>query len=177
VDPFLVVIILLFALGGVGFILSRKTASKAKKLGAREYSVAVHMHGLPSVPQHNLTNLFFTDEKIIIEANGNSFELSYSQITAAESVRKSDLLKKDKSVIGRAIVGTILPFGLVGTLVGAISGVGQKKIKGDFLVLNYCSSGGSEPKVLVFDIKNYAKAHRMANFVKSKFTTAQTVTL
>lgn len=176
-DLALIVIIVMFALVVIGFMHRRKIASKAKKLGSMEYGLALHMYGLPMVSQYALVELFFTDEKVIIEANKNTFELAYSQITAAESVRKSDLLQKDKSVIGRAIVGTILPFGLAGTIVGAISGVGKKKIKGDFLILNYLSSGESKPNVLIFDIKNFAKANKLAKLIKSKFPTDQTISL
>lgn len=38
-------------------------------------------------------------------------------------------LKIIKSVVGRAIVGTILPFGALGTVVGAVSGIGTKQKK------------------------------------------------
>jgi len=177
-DPILIVLIVIFALGIIGFILSRKTASKAKKLGAKEYSVAVHMHGIPGAPQHSLANLFFTDEKIIIETNKNFFELNYSQVTAAEGVRKSDLLKKDKSVIARGVMGGLL-LGPIGAIIGGMSGIGQKKIKGDFLIINYLSSGEAEPKVLIFDVKNILKANKLAKFVKSKLpvSTGQTISL
>lgn len=166
-EPGLIAVLILFFLALLGFLLSRKNASKAKNYGARAYCIATHMYGIPGIPQKYPADLYFTDEKIIIEAKKNIFELHYSQITAAEGVHKSDILVKDKSVVARGLTGGLL-LGPVGAIVGGMSGVGQKNIKGEFLILNFRSSGESEPKVVIFDINNISKARKLAEFVKYK---------
>jgi len=43
---------------------------------------------------------------------------------------------KDKSSIGRAVIGGVI-FGPVGAIVGGISGVGAKQAKTTYLIINY----------------------------------------
>jgi hypothetical protein len=177
-DPAIIVFLVIFSLGLVGLYFSRKTASKAKKLGAKKHTIAIHMHGISWLPQHSLASMYFTDEKMIIESKKMTFELNYDQVTAAEGVTKTDLLTKDKSVIGRGIAGGLI-LGPVGAIVGGMSGVGQKKIKGDFLIINYLSSGQSEPNVLIFDVKNILMAEKLAKLIKPRtpINPTQTMTL
>lgn len=71
--------------------------------------------------------------------------LSLSQITNVFYGTETEIVEKDKSVVGRALAGTILTGGLpVGTLVGAISGVGTKKKKKNhtYLIIEFTSSDG-----------------------------------
>ena len=76
--------------------------------------------------------------------------------------------KKDKSVIGRAVVGGLL-LGPVGALVGGMSGIGSKNVKvSDYPdnLLSICinESENESEKILVFGFKNkHSKA--INNFI------------
>jgi hypothetical protein len=66
--------------------------------------------------------------------------IHFSQILDCQYTDEPSLIKyveKEKSVIGRALVGTLLA-GPIGAIVGGISGVGTKKIgEFDFLIINF----------------------------------------
>lgn len=54
------------------------------------------------------------------------FDMEYSQIADISIIRKDEMIQKQKSVIGRALVGGML-FGGVGAVVGGMSGIGNKE--------------------------------------------------
>lgn len=56
---------------------------------------------------------------------------------------ETEIIEKSKSVIGRAVIGSL--FSPVGAVVGAVSGVGnkKKKINHTYLVISYISSEGN----------------------------------
>lgn len=167
---FAIFLAILLVLAGIGFYFSFRTKQRGKAYGAKESCVAVHMYGVPYLKQYTLANLFLTEDKLIIEADKKTFELSYDQLVAAEALRKTELLKKDKSVIARGVVGGVL-LGPIGAIIGGMSGIGKKKIKGDFLVLNYVPSGSNETKVMIFDTKDFLKAMKLAKFLKDRLPT------
>lgn len=61
-------------------------------------------------------------------------EIHYSQIISVEEFNGSEL--KDKSSIGRAVIGGVV-FGSLGAIVGGISGIGTKNVNVYYLVINY----------------------------------------
>ena len=140
---------------------------KGKKYGALKYGVGTHRYGLPNVKERASTNIFLADDKIVIEADKRTFEVTYEQLTAAEAMTATDLLTKDKSVIGRAIVGGLL-LGPIGAIVGGMSGASKEKMKGNFLILNYIPSNSDETKVLIFNMGSYWSAQNLAKFIKKK---------
>lgn len=166
-DLFLIVIIAVVLLAVIGMVASKKTKNHAKNLGAKESAIALHMHGIPNVSQNEQAKIFLMEDKMIIDANKKTFELKYEQLTAVAGLQKSELLKKDKSVIGRGVVGGLV-LGPLGAIIGGVSGIGQKNIKGDFLVLNYSSSDSNETNVLIFDTKNFMIAQKLAKFISER---------
>ena len=64
--------------------------------------------------------------------------LMLDKITSARILTEKEIVEKDKSVVGRAVAGTLLA-GPLGAIVGGISGVGSKKKKKNYrvLVINY----------------------------------------
>ncbi len=76
----------------------------------------------------NITSGFFSSE----------MELHNSQIISTEFADTSKLISENKSVIGRAVVGSLL-MGPMGTIIGGMSGVGTKnKMESSgYLVINY----------------------------------------
>lgn len=77
--------------------------------------------------------------------------LAYKQVTNIEMFTEDQIKEKDKSVIGRALVGGIL-IGPLGAIIGGISGAGTKKKKKNklFVVINYVSKDG-ETNVISFE--------------------------
>lgn len=84
--------------------------------------VILHKFGI------NITNSFFVSE----------LELHNSQIISIDFADTSRLLREDKSVIGRAVVGGLL-MGPMAAIIGGMSGIGQKThlVNSGYLVVNY----------------------------------------
>lgn len=74
-------------------------------------------------------------------------QLSLNQIKNVFYGTETEIIEKNKSVVGRALLGSL--FFPVGTVVGAISGVGTKKKKVDhtYLIIVYMSSKGIESTI------------------------------
>lgn len=89
-------------------------------------------------------NLVFFDSK-----NRDVMSIEYADITAVEII--TETIKKDKSVIGRAVVGGLL-LGPIGAVVGGISGMGKKEIYHYYLLITY---GADDNTVL---LKSYDKS-------------------
>lgn len=92
--------------------------------------------------------------------------LSYSQITDVIYTTEKEVTEKEKSVIGRAIVGGML-FGDTGATVGAISGMGTKTETHykHYFVIEYTASSG-EPASLVFIDTRMYKGRKVADTLK-----------
>lgn len=77
--------------------------------------------------------------------------LKYDQITAIERVSETEVIEKNKSVIGRAIIGKMV-FGNLGAQIGGMSGIGTKTSKAFkfYLVINYQSANDGEIKAVSF---------------------------
>jgi len=167
-DQGLIVFLILFALGLLGLFYRRKIANEAKSIGAEFHSIDNHIYGISGLSEKEIVKLFFTDESLITKAKGKTYELKYNQLTAIQATNQTDLLKKDRSVIGRGVAGGLL-LGPLGAIVGGMSAVGRhKKVKGEFLILNYISSGEEEPKVIIFDMKKRSLAKKAEQFVLNK---------
>lgn len=74
-------------------------------------------------------------------------QLSLGQIKNVFYGTETEIIEKNKSVVGRALVGSL--FSPVGTVVGAISGVGtkKKKVNHTYFVIVYMSSEGIEKTI------------------------------
>jgi hypothetical protein len=142
------VIFLLFIGAAVFFLwigIKGMKAQKQKKVdsGAEDMFTAFHVEGL-GLPQNTFCDIYRFQDKILIDAKSHKFEISYEKLRAAAVKSEQELIEKGKSVVGRAIIGTLLVPGL-GTIVGGMSGIGNKKKKGKtnyFLILNYTDRNG-----------------------------------
>lgn len=92
--------------------------------------------------------------------------LNYSQITDVFYGLQTEITEKNKSVIGRALVGGIL-LGGVGAIVGGISGTGTKKKKDRrmFFIISYKSNSG-EDQFLQFEDTRMYKGSKIAKQLK-----------
>ena len=72
---------------------------------------------------------------------------------------KKEIESKNKSVLGRAIVGSLVGLGFI----GALSGIGQKVKKkyNYFLVINYKDKNTEEIKLLVFGLGKYSSVGKL----------------
>lgn len=110
--------------------------------------------GVVDKPAVNVTML---DDRIVIKARIGRYapvELRYTQIVNAAAVTEKEIIEKEKSVIGRGIVGGLL-FGRLGAQVGAMSGIKgtKKKVESHrYVVINYTPSDGGDVKVISFEI-------------------------
>lgn len=166
-DGGLIALLILLALGLLGFYMSRRLKREGKKLGAKLSCFGIHMHGFPGLNGGEFAKLFFADKNLTVRVNKKTYELDYQKITAVAYGNKNDLLKKDRSVIGRGIAGGIL-LGPVAAIIGGMSAMGkQKHIKGEFLILNYMDQKDEE-RTLIFDLKNLNEAKKAERFIIEK---------
>lgn len=73
--------------------------------------------------------------------------ISLKDISNVAIISDNELIEKDKSVIGRGVVGSVL-FGGAGLILGGLSGLKKKQVMQniDYLIINYKSNG--EDKVV-----------------------------
>lgn len=93
-------------------------------------------------------------------------KLNYDQITDVFYGLETEVIEKNKSVIGRAIAGGLL-LGGVGAVVGGISGTGTKtkKERHFYFIISYTSSTG-EDKFIQFEDTRLYKGVKVANKLK-----------
>lgn len=152
--------IILF-LGILAFGISRIIISSKKKrqLDARMHEVGFHRAGLPQVPENGMVDVLIGRDGLFVQYKGQTLALNASRIKAATFMTKTDLQRAGKSAIGRGVVGGVL-LGPLGAIVGAASGVGDKKKAGNYLVVNYEING--EVQVVIFDFPRPGQAKGLA---------------
>lgn len=133
---------------------SRERKKLAMQLGAREYTSAIHRYGVTGVPEDAWVLLYFTDDKLIIMYKNNRFELAYSNIESAKSMKNGELVISERFLPGS---GSVM-----------VRTGGEKLVKGQLLILNY--RRGHESKILVFDTSNYNRAAELAGFVEARLS-------
>ncbi len=91
-----------------------------------------------------LVNLYSDHLQVKDVLSRKDVSLSINQIQSVFYGNEAEIIEKDKSVIGRALIGGVV--GPVGAVVGAVSGVGtkKKKINHTYLIISYMSSSGTE---------------------------------
>lgn len=155
------IILGLIVFGGISSFASSTKKEMAlidevKDLGAKEGILTKHIEGL-GVGVVDCKVIRFED-RILIEANNRKFEIKLEKIRAAVVKSEEELIVQNKSVVGRALIGTLIVPGL-GTIIGGMSGVGTKNKKGKnthYLILNYIDSRGELAAVTLQDpIRRY----------------------
>lgn len=112
--------------------------------------------GLPEYQLGDAINATIVKNENVLRIKARVFKrpiinLPINKILSAVFASETEILEKDKSVIGRAAVGTLL-LGPLGTIVGGMSGIGAKhkrEIK-NFLLISY--AGEDEEKTIVFEV-------------------------
>lgn len=127
--------------------------SKEKKIGV----VIKHVDGL---------NVFETNEDLQVYILPKTNEITFKSVTNkkkpvihlsldklkyADKATDKEIQEKDKSVMGRAAVGTLL-LGPLGTVLGGMSGIGsKKKIKDRIIVTIGYESEEQEKEILLIE--------------------------
>lgn len=110
------------------------------------------------------------EDHLELKANLKKHEpisLQYSQITDVFHGLQTEIVEKDRSVIGRAVAGGLL-FGGIGAVVGGMSGVGRKKeaqVSKLVLVISYTSKDGEDAFLQFEDTRRY-KGKKLAAQLK-----------
>lgn len=99
--------------------------------------------------------------------------LAYEQIKNIEMFREDQIKEKEKSVLGRALIGGIL-IGPLGAIIGGISGTGTKKKKKNklFVVINYVSKN-DEIKVVSFEDTRMYFTNKFIQHMKGHIKTVE----
>ena len=114
----------------------------------------------------NMVNVELYENHLEIKEFKNSVTLKYSLITDVFYGLETEIVNKNKSVIGRAVAGGLL-FGGVGAVVGGISGTGTKtkKERHFYFIISYKSSAG-EDKFIQFEDTRLYKGAKVASELK-----------
>lgn len=114
----------------------------------------------------NMVNVELYEDHLDIKEIKNSVSLRYDQITDVFYGMETEIINKNKSVIGRAVAGGLL-FGGVGAVVGAVSGTGtkDKKERHFYFIISYTSSSGDD-KFIQFEDTRLYKGGKVANKLK-----------
>lgn len=138
-------------------LFSKNTKSKPEKPIFKSYLNPVE-ELLSFKPIDSVEIALFEDHfnmRAFMSSNKTVYSVDYAQVTDVICGTEEEIIEKGKSFIGRAVAGGIL-FGGVGAVVGAVSGIGDKKVKKSktIIVIAYTSSDGKEKFLQFCDPNN-----------------------
>lgn len=132
---------------------------KEKKVKVLKLTDITHIEGISSLREEEKCELSVNDNELTVISNIGNFNISLDRIVNAGILSKKEMESKNKSVLGRAIVGSLVGLGFI----GALSGIGQKVKKkyNYFLVINYKDKNSEEIKLLVFGLGKYSSVGKL----------------
>lgn len=132
---------------------------KEKKVKVLRLTDITHIEGISSLREEEKCELSVNDNELTVINNIGNFNISLDKIVNAGILSKKEIESKNKSVLGRAIVGSLVGLGFI----GALSGIGQKVKKkyNYFLVINYKDKNSEEIKLLVFGLGKYSSVGKL----------------
>ena len=132
---------------------------KEKKVKVLRLTDITHIEGISSLREEEKCELSVDDNELTVISNIGNFNISLDRIVNAGILSKKEIENKNKSVLGRAIVGSLVGLGFI----GALSGIGQKVKKkyNYFLVINYKDKNSEEIKLLVFGLGKYSSVGKL----------------
>ena len=132
---------------------------KEKKVKVLKLTDITHIEGISSLREEEKCELNVNDNDLIVVSNIGNFNISLDRIVNAGILSKKEMESKNKSVLGRAMVGSLVGLGFI----GALSGIGQKVKKkyNYFLVINYKDKNTEEIKLLIFGLGKYSSVGKL----------------
>lgn len=124
------VIVVICTIGIIAFLFSRHINIKAKNGNLASTSV-IYLNGYLGYQSGVDVNIQANPDMIIIDGK---HQIPIQKISNVQITQTKQLTEEQKSVIGRAVVGTLLAGG-IGGLVGGMSGVGVAKKTEDVEIL------------------------------------------
>ena len=131
-------------------------------------------YGLDIGP-NELVQLIIDDSDLLIKAKTNTYQIPQARIKSVVHTRETELIQQGKNMLGRAVVGGLL-LGPVGAVVGGASGLGKKKAKGDFVVVQYSNSAG-EDAAIIFSPGGFFTGEKLAKRLTELIGVGDTITL
>lgn len=119
---------------------SRKQGRKELKQGITDknaslYTALNHTAGLP-IPENTLCKIYSCSNKYVIEANGQSFDLSKEKVTGLNINTDVEIHNSYVSSAGGAVSGAMM-FGPVGALIGGRTKQKTDKVVHTYLIFTY----------------------------------------
>ena len=126
------------------------------------------LHDLGQIKANNAVDVALYTDHLELSAplSKQPISLRYNQITDVYYGIETEIAHKNKSVIGRAVVGGLL-FGSTGAAVGALSAAGAKakKVYKHLFIISYKSSSGADAFLQFEDTRKY-KGEKIAKKLK-----------
>lgn len=119
--------------------------NKQKGIIARIDQLTI-VQGIPGTSEGQPAFLRLYDDKVTVS---DQQTIPLARISEAVSFSQKDVESKDKSVVGRGLIGAAL-LGPLGAVVGGMSGVGQKNkgVDTQYIALHYTNKDGSTETAL-----------------------------
>ena len=169
----------------IGFIISmriRRKEKKAKKeanqllekkkqtLNCLEHGTFNHTVGLP-VAENAICNVFYCEDKIVIESSGTTFNLPIKRITDISITSNVEIQNAYVSSIGGAVGGAVL-FGPLGAMIGGRSKKKETKTVTPYIVFTYLKE--DELQYIAFNVTGArAEANKFVKRFKELAATNQ----
>jgi len=135
--------------------INKDIESKIKDLNAKAFIAVPHTSGLP-IGENTLCQLYYSDDKIVIDASGTTFNLMIEKIKSMEIKTDVEIHSQYVSSSGGAIAGAMV-FGAIGALIGGRSKEKKSREIKQYLIIMYADND-VEVKYLGFDITYTPKA-------------------
>lgn len=136
-----------------------------------------HVSGINLFGEEEIIQAIIEDNNIVFKSIADKKKVANLNINKISSVRiftEKEIIEKDKSVVGRAVAGTLIA-GPLGTIVGGISGVGSKKKKKNFriMTINY----GEDKNIVILEDKWAANFDKFSKEINKLIYTENEITL
>lgn len=149
----------------------------ASKKGSVISDYFMILHDVGQLKANNMIEVSLYDDHLTLSApmSKQPITLDYEKITDVYYGFETEIVKQNKSVIGRAFVGKVL-FGNIGAEVGAISGTGTKDKKEihRLFIISYTSSAGEESFLKFHDTRCF-KGKKLAKKLKELCCIEETI--
>lgn len=113
--------------------------------------------GLP-LAENTLCELFVTDSHLIVEAQGQTFQIAANKMIAAQTKTDVEIQREMTSSAGKSVAGAVL-FGAAGAIIGGRAKTKTTRVISCYLIINDINQN-EEAAVLAFDGQGSARISR-----------------